>query len=236
MLRRISPVIITVLALSAPLFSVNSAASSPNAKPILTQALTDAAHESSFTVDGNIQRSGQSEKFIAGFDSVAQGGPITFPGIGTADLVGPNVGNYFFVKASSFVILNKVFEVKAPTSAEIGVWYKVTKSDPRYDSINPPGGADTVAQFFSYSPVGWSRSTSYEGTATLRGVKVIKLSAASNFWIDKGFGEVTLYVTDVTDPLPFAISGPSGTSGLSYFSKWGTTKVAIPVTDTSLPK
>ena len=126
--------------------------------------------------------------------------------------------------------------MKAPTSAEIGVWYEVTKSDPRYNSIDPPGGADTIAQTFSYSAVGWSRSTSFEGFATLKGVKVIKLSAASNFWVTKGFGKVTLYVTDVSHPLPFAVSGPPGTSGLGYFSKWGRTKVAIPTTRVSLPQ
>jgi hypothetical protein len=198
--------------------------------------LSDAAHQTSETESGSFKQSGVTGIFLLGFDSEFQGGSFTFPGIGSADLIAPNAGNYSYVKASSLSILKNVFEVKEPTSSEIGIWYKVTKSDPRYNFINPPGGADTIAQAFSYSPVGWSRAATYDGTTTLRGVRVFKLSAASNIWVEKGFGKLVLYVTDNSHPLPFATTGPPGSTGLCYFSKWGSTRVVVPTPATSLPR
>ena len=127
--------------------------------------------------------------------------------------------------------------MKAPTAAEVGVWYKVPKSDPRYNSISSPGGAQTVAQSFSFSAVGWSRSATYEGTTVLHGIHVIKLESGSNLFVTgSGFGKTTLYVTDSTRPLPFAMSGPAGTTGLLYFSGWGSTTVEIPTASADLPQ
>ncbi len=236
MLRKFAISLLAVSALVAPALASGALASTPNAKSMLTKALSDAAHESSMTVSGLFKESGQSEGFDAQYDSVAVGGSITVGGAGTADIEAPNSGSYVDVKGSSLIILNKVFEVKSPTSAEIGVWYKVTKADPRFDYIDEPGGATTIAQTFSYSAVGWSRATTYDGTTTLKGVRVNKMSAASNFWVEKGFGKLVLYVTDNAHPLPFAMSGPPGSSGLCYFSKWGSTEVPVLTTTASLPQ
>jgi len=236
MLRKVAVSMIAVAAFALPVLASGAHASTPNAKTILTQALTNAAHESSMTVSGAFKGSGISEGFYAEFDSVNQGGSITLGGAGTADFDGPNGGSYIDVKGSSPIILNKVFEVKSPTKAETGVWYRVTKADPRFDFIDQPGGATTIAQTFSYSPVGWSRAAIYDGTTTVKGVRVIKLSAASNFWVEKGFGKLVLYVTDNAHPLPFAMSGPPGSTGLCYFSKWGSTRVPVLTTTASLPQ
>ena len=51
-----------------------------------------------------------------------------------------------------------------------------------------------------------------------------------------GFAKETLYVTDSAHPLPFAMSGPVGTTGLIYFSKWNATTLTIPKTTTLLPQ
>jgi hypothetical protein len=82
---------------------------------------------------------------------------------------------------------------------------------------------------FSFSTVGWSRTVTNGGFTTLRGQKVAKIEDSSNMWVTgAGFEKTTLYVTDTAHPLPLAISGPPGTSGVIYFSKWGTTVIAIP--------
>jgi hypothetical protein len=156
--------------------------------------------------------------------------------VGTEDIIEPTGKSFCFVKATSLSVLKNALEVKSPTNSEIGVWYKVTSKDSRYDYIASPGGAQNVKQTFSFSPVGWSHAATYEGTTTLKGVRLIKLGGASNFWVTgKGFAKITLYVTENAKPLPFAMSGPSGTSGLIYFSKWNRTIVSIPHSKVALP-
>lgn len=235
MSRRILIATFAACVLVGSLIATSSDASTANAKSILTQTLTDAAPQTSMTVAGTFSGGGVTATVNIGIDASAQGGLTVFAPLGSEDLVAPTVGNYFFVKASSLAILKEILEVKSPTRAEIGVWYKVSSSDPRYAAINGQGGAQNVAQFFSYSKVGWSRSVSYGGTTVLRGVRVVKLIGASNMWVNKGFGRELLYVTDVPHPFPFAVSGPAGTTGLLYFSKWGSTKVVIPSSNESLP-
>ena len=236
MSRRILIPAICACALVWPLLATSSNASTANAKSILTDTLSDAAPQTSMTIAGTFTGGGVTATVNIGIDASAQGGLTVFAPLGSEDLVAPTVGNYFFVKASSLGILKDILEVKSPTKAEIGVWYKVSSSDPRYDAINGQGGAQNVAQFFSYSKVGWSRSVSYGGTSVLKGVRVVELIGASNMWANKGFARELLYVTDVPHPLPFAVSGPAGTKGLLYFSKWGSTKVVIPSSNESLPR
>lgn len=235
-MRRFALSLIGAGLLLAPLLAATSDAATSNATSILTQTLADAAPQTSVTVAGRFTGGGVTVTTSLGIDANAQGGPTTFAPLGSEDLILPNVGKYFYVKGGSLGILHEILDVKAPTASEIGVWYKVTSSDPRYNTINPPGGAQNIKQMFSYSPVGFSRAVTYGGTSVVKGVKVIKLVTASNMWVNKGFGRVILYVTDENRPMPFAISAPAGTKGLLYFSKWGTTKVVLPTSNIALPQ
>jgi hypothetical protein len=228
---------LAILGFTAPLLSSTVGASTPNGLTILTKALTDGSHESSMTITGSFVASGFKASVDGGFAAAAEGGVTTVAGTGSEDIVGPVGKNYCFVKASSLAVLKSEFEVKNPTAAEIGVWYKLPSSDPRFAEIDSASGAQTVAESFSFSAIGWKRAATYEGTAVLRGVHVIKLESASNLFVSaSGFGKTTLYVTNTSHSLPFAMSGPVGTTGLVYFSKWGTTTVAIPSASSDLPQ
>ncbi len=234
--NRLALVTLVALGLVAPLLSANAGASSPNALALLTKALSDGAHESSMTISGTFVEDGLTASIDGGFASTAEGGVTTVSGVGSEDLIEPRGKDFCFVKASSLAVLKSELEVKSPTAGEVGVWYKVPSSDPRYVGIASPNGAQTVAQSFSFSSVGWKRAATYEGTAVLRGVRVVALESASNLFVTgSGFGKTLLYVTDSPHSLPFAMSGPVGTSGLVYFSKWGTTSVAIPTASSDLP-
>src|ERR1700677_2987770 len=236
MLRKVALCAIAALGVTAPLLSAIAGASTPNALSILTKALTDGSHESSMTITGSFVTSGFDASVNGGF-AAAEGGVTTVAGTGSEDIVGPVGKNYCFVKASSLAVLKSEFEVKNPTAAEIGVWFKLPSSDPRFAEIDSANGAQTVAESFSFSAVGWKRAATYEGTAVLRGVHVIKLESASNLFVTgSGFGKTTLYVTNTSHSLPFAMSGPVGTTGLVYFSKWGTTTVTIPTASSDLPQ
>ncbi len=227
---------VIVLILAAPFVSTTAGASTPNPLSILTKALSDGSHESSMTISATFTGSGINASLVGGFSSKGNGGVTTLPGVGSEDIVTPVGKSYCFVKASTLAVLSEILDVKTPTASEVGVWYEVPKSDPRYTSI-ASSGAQTVAESFSFTPVGWSRKATYGGTTVLRGVRVIKLEAASNLFASgSGFGKSTLYVTDTSNSLPFAMSGPAGTSGLVYFSKWGTTSVVFPTTTADLPK
>lgn len=226
-----------VVALAALPLSSEVGASTPNALAILTKALSDGAHESSMTISGTFVAPGFKASLDGGFTPLAQGGVTTLDGTGSTDIIGPAGKNYCYVKGSSLAALKSELDVKSPTAAEIGVWYKLPASDPRYASIDGPTGAQTVAQSFSFSPVGWKRAATYEGTTVLRGVRVIKLESASDLFVTgSGFAKTTIYVTDTSHSLPFAMSGPLGTTGLVYFSKWGMTVVPIPSASTDLPQ
>jgi hypothetical protein len=154
--------------------------------------------------------------------------------VGTSDEVQPNGAKFGYVKASSIAALRQLLEITSPKSSEINVWYKVTSKDPRF--ANFFGGASSVAQTFSFSPFGWVRTAAYESTSYLNGVPVIMLVAASHLFMDQsGYNEETLYLTDTGQPLPFAMTGPIGTTGLIYFSKWNSTTLATPKSLTALP-
>lgn len=235
--RKITRTAAIALCFAAPLLSVNAGASTPNGLSILTRALSDGSHKSSMTISGTFSGLGIKASVNGGFTSAAEGGVTSLSGVGSEDIIQPLGKSYYYVKASALAVLKNEFDVTAPTTAEVGVWYEVPKSDPRYDSINTPGGAQTVVQAFSFSTVGWSKTATYEGTAVLKGVRVIKLESGSNLFVTgSGFGKTTLYVTDSSDPLPFAMSGPAGTTGLLYFRKWNDTTVTIPIAAAELPQ
>jgi hypothetical protein len=189
------------------------------------------------TISGSFSESGTNASIEGGYAPRAAGGVESLSGVGTEDIIEPTGKSFCFVRATSLAILKNALEVKAPTTAEIGVWYKVTSQDSRYNFIANPGGAQNVEQTFSFSPIGWSHAATYGGTTRLKGVRVIKLGAASNFWVTgKGYAKITLYVTDTAHPLPFAMSGPTGTTGLIYISKWNATTVSIPRSKVDLPR
>lgn len=228
--------IVMALCLTAPVVTSSVGAATPNALAILTKALGDGSREANVTLSGTLTASGSTLSLNGGFAARVNGGTTTVSGIGTEDEVQPIGENYCFVKASSIAVLHSELEVKKPTAAEVGVWYEVPSSDPRYVSIASPGGAQSIAQVFSFSSIGWKRSAVYEGTLVLHGVRVIELTGASNLFASgSGFVEMTMDVTDTSKPLPFAISGPPGTDGLLYFSKWDATSVAIPTARAKLP-
>jgi hypothetical protein len=187
------------------------------------------------TLSGTLTGSGKTISILGEYTPKASGGATTVKGVGFSDEVQPNGANYGYVKANSIAALGQLLEIENPKSSEIDVWYKVSRKDPRFADFF--GGASTVRQTFSFSPIGWIRSASYEGTSTLRGVPVFMLVAASHLFIDQsGFNEETLYVTDSTHPLPFAMTGPIGTTGLIYFSKWNSTRLTIPKAMAALPR
>jgi len=213
-----------------------SAAAAPNGGLLLAQTFADAAQKTSVSMVGTLTDAGSSVTLNGGFAANANGGVTTERGVGSVDEVQPNGSKYAFVKGDSIGALGNYLEVKVPKVSEINVWYKITSKDPRFTTI-VGGGAQTVAQVFSFSSIGWSRTATYEGTAVLKGVRVFKLSASSNLFVEKsGFAKQTLYITDAVHPLPFAMSGPAGTSGLLYFSKWDSTSITLPTTTTNLPR
>jgi hypothetical protein len=234
--HRVARSAVVGLFLAAPFLSTTAGASTPNALSVMTKALSDGAHESSVTLIGTFSGSGITASIAGGFSPVGNGGLSAESGVGSLDIVTPVGKNYSFVKASSLAILSSALDVKSPTANEVGVWYRLPSSDSRYAGIVSPGGAQTVAQIFSFSSIGWKHSASYSGTVVLHGVRVIKLVSASNMFVTgAGFGKTTLYVTDSSKPLPFAVSGPPGSSGVAYFSKWDSTTVEIPTATSDLP-
>jgi hypothetical protein len=237
MSRKVTRTVVVALILTTPLSVTYAGASTLSPLAILTKALHDGSRETSMNVTAAFTGSGIAVSLDGGFTPAAEGGITAESGVGSEDLIEPSGKSYCFVKASSLGVLRNEMDVKVPTAAEVGVWYKVASTDPRYVSIASPGGAQTVAEAFSFSPVGWERAATYEGTTVLRGVRVIKLESASNLFVSgSGFGKTTLYVTDSSAPLPFAMSGPAGTTGLMYFSKWDATSVVIPVASSNLPR
>jgi len=235
MYRRALVVLTTLLSSLAVLTNVSGAAP-PNGTALLAQSFTDAAQNTSVAMTGTVSGSGASVTLNGGFAVNANGGVTTAKGLGSVDEVQPNGAKYAFVKGNSLAALSDYLEVKTPKVSEINVWYKITNKDPRFTSI-VGGGAETVAQVFSFSPIGWRRSATYEGTVVLKGVRVLKLSASSDLFVEKsGFAKQTIYVTDAVHPLPFAMTGPAGTSGLVYFSRWDHITIAIPTSTTNLPR
>jgi len=229
-------ILIVLLSPLTVLVTITAGAATPNGKVVLARALSDASKMTSMTIAGTVSESGTRLSLDGGFTPEASGGATTVQGSGTSVEIQPNGAKYGYVKANSIAALGNQLEIKKPTSSEINVWYKITSKDPRFSDIFG-SGADTVAQTFSFSPVGWSRSATYEGTVVLRGVRLIKSSAAANLFVGQnGFAKETLYVTDATRPLPFAMTGPVGTKGLIYFSKWNATTVTIPNATTALPR
>jgi hypothetical protein len=229
--------IISAFSFAVILIGISAGASTLNAKAILAKALADGARQSNVTVSGSVVDSGVTVTLNGGFSSVSDGGATTVSGVGTNYQITKVGAAQCFVKATTLTALKQALSVKSPVVSEIGVWYVVKKIDSRYQSICSPGGAQTVAQTFSFSPIGWSKKATYEGIVTLKGVRTIKLLAASNLFVDgSGFQKTTLYVTDTAKPLPFAITGPVGSTGLLYFTKWSSTIISIPTTSTELPK
>jgi hypothetical protein len=206
----------------------------PNGNAILTESFALASHKTSMTISGTLLGSGATLSILGAYTPRASGGATTVKGVGFSDEVQPNGAKYGYVKANSVAALGKQLEITNPKSSEINVWYKVTSKDPRFAGFF--GGADTVAQTFSFGPIGWIRSATYESTTVLNGVQVYMLIAASHLFAAKsGYNETTLYVTDSAHPLPYAMTGPIGTTGLIYFSKWNSTTLAIPKATTALP-
>ena len=237
MSRTLTRSLVAAVALATPFYALSAGTAKISAKSTLSAALADGASQKSVTLSGTVSGSGTTITLDGGFSPAGNGGLTTVPKVGTYYAISPRGKKYCFVKATSVAMLKQALYVKSPNTDEINLWYKVTSKDPRYDSIASPNGAQTVSQLFSFTPAGWSRKATYKATTTLNGVRVIKLKAASNLFVSgKGFATTTLYVTEGKNPLPFAMSGPTGTTGLFYFTKWGTTTVAIPFTDIILPK
>ena len=237
MSRTLTRSLVAVTVLCAPLYALRASAAKVSATTTLSAALADGASQKSVTLSGAVSASGTTVTLDGGFSPAGNGGLTTEGKLGTFYEVSPLGKKYCFVKATTVAMLKQALDVKSPNKDEVDLWYKVTSKDPRYDNIASPNAAQTVKQLFSFAPNGWSHKVSYKATTTLNGVRVIKLKAASNFFVTgKGFATTTLYVTEGKDPLPYAMSGPTGTSGLLYFTKWGTTTVAIPFSDIILPK
>ncbi len=206
----------------------------PNGNAILAESFASASHKKSVTISGTLSGPGTTWSVLGKYTAKASWGLSTVRGVGASVEVQSNGANYGYVKANSVAALRRQLEVTNPKSSEVSVWYKVTSKDPRFADFF--AGASTIAQAFSFSSVGWIRSGIYEGTEVLNGVQVIVLTAASNMFAGPGgYNEEALYVTDSTRPMPFAMTGPIGTTGMIYFSKWNATSLAIPKAKTPLP-
>jgi len=227
---------IVFIALTILIAGPVAGATTPNAKSILAKALADASTRTNVTLLGTIEDSGLTATIDGGFSTVGNGGVTTVDGVGTQYQFTRVDAKQCFVKATTLAVLKEDLGVKNPTASEIGVWYVLKKGDSRYQNVCSPGGAQTVAQSFSFSPIGWSKNATYKGMVTIHGVRTFKLLASSNLFVDgRGFQKTTLYVTDTAKPLPFATSGPIGSTGLLYLTKWGSTSVTIPASSLSLP-
>jgi hypothetical protein len=234
MLGRSLRLLIALFSFLTVLVATSAGATTPNGNAIMAESFALASHKTSMTISGTLTGSGTTLTIFGKYTPRASGGVTTVKGVGTSDEVQPNGAKYGYVKANSLAALGQLLEITNPKSSEINVWYKVTSKDSRFADFF--GGASTVAQTFSFSPIGWIRTANYEGTAVLKGVSLYMLVAASHLFIDKsGYNEETLYVTDSTQPLPFAMTGPIGTTGLIYFSKWNSTTLTIPNATTALP-
>ena len=234
MIGRTLRLLIALVVVPTVLVATSASATTPDGTDIITQSFALASQQTSVTISGTLTGSGTTLSIFGEYTPRASGGATTVKGVGFSDEVQPNGANYGFVKANSVAALGQLLEIANPKSSEVDVWYRVTRKDPRFADFF--GGASTVAQTFSFSPIGWVRSANYEGTEVLKGVPVSVLVAASHLFIDKsGYNEETLYVTNSARPLPVAMTGPIGTTGLIYFSKWNSTKLAIPKTTTLLP-
>ena len=216
------------------LVATSAGATVPNGDAILAQSFALASQKTSMTFSGTLSKTGTTLSIVGKYTPRASEGVTTVKGTGTSLEVQPNGANYGYVKATSVAALRQLLEIKTPKSSEINVWFRITRNDPRFADFF--GGADTVAQTFSFGPNGWMPTATYQGTSVLNGVPVLVLTAASHMFIEKsGFNEEALYVTDSTNPLPSAMTGPIGTTGLIYFSKWNSTSLAIPKSTTALP-
>jgi hypothetical protein len=225
---------IAVLSLLTVLTVASAGAATPDGTAILAKSFALASHKTSMTIAGTLSGPGATLTIIGEYTPKASGGVTKVQGVGVSDQVQPNGAKYGYVRASSIAALGKQLEIANANSNEVNVWYKVSSKDPRFEDLF--GGASTIAQTFSFSSIGWVRSATYEGTSDLNGVPVIMLIAASHmFAAGKGYNEEQLYLTDTSDPLPYAMTGPIGTTGLIYFTKWNTTTLAIPKATTSLP-
>jgi hypothetical protein len=234
MVGRTLRLLIALLSSLPVLVAASSGASTPNGDAILAQSLSLASHKTSMTLSGTLTEKGITLSIHGEYTPKGSDGVTKVDGIGTSDEVQPYGANYGYVKANSIAALNQLLEIKNPKSSEVNVWYKVTRKDSRFADLF--GGANTVAQEFSIGPIGWFRTANYEGTTVVKGVQVYALVAGAHLFVDKaGFNETTLYVTDSIHPLPFAMTGPLGMTGLIYFSKWNSTTLSIPNATTALP-
>ncbi|MGP8010383.1 MAG: hypothetical protein ACLPKZ_09035 [Acidimicrobiales bacterium] len=216
------------------LVATSAGATVPNGNAIQAESFAWASHQTSMTLRGTLTGPGVTLSIFGQYTAKASGGITTVQGTGSSDEVQPNGANYGYVRANSVAALGKLLEITNPKSSEVNVWYKVTSKDPRFADFF--AGANTIAQTFSFTPIGWIRSATYESTTVLRGVPVFMLIAASHMFAPTtGYNEEQLYVTDSGRPLPFAMTGPIGTKGLIYFSKWNSTTLAIPNSTTALP-
>jgi hypothetical protein len=188
------------------------------------------------TLTGFLSESGIKAELDLRYTTLGSESVQTISGVGTEYLVVPRGGNACFVKGTSLGVLSSALEVKNPKSSEIGVWFEVKRSDSRFNYIASPNGAQNISETFSFSPIGWSKNAIYKGETTLRGTRVLKLSASSNLWVTgSGFGELSIFINANKLSLPLAISGPTGTSGLLYFGRWNSTKIIIPKARQGLP-
>jgi hypothetical protein len=233
MIGRTLRLLIAILSLITVLVATSTGATTPNGNVIMAQSFVLASHKTSVTLSGTLTGSGTTLRIIGEYTPKASEGVSAVNGVGSSVEIQPNGADYGFVKANSVAALGQLLEITAPKSSEVNVWFKVTSKDARFADFF--GGASTVAQTFSFSPIGWLRTANYEGTSVVSGVPVLMLVAASHLFIDKtGYNEETLYLNESSN-LPFAMTGPIGTTGLIYFSKWNSTTLTIPKASAALP-
>jgi hypothetical protein len=235
MVGRTSRLLIALFSSLPVLVATSARAATPNGDAIIAQSFALASHKTSMTLSGTLKEKGITLSIHGAYTPKGSDGVTTVNGIGSSDEVQPNGAKYGYVRANSIAALNQLLEIKNPKSSEVNVWYKVTSTDSRFADFF--GGANTVAQTFSFGPIGWFRTANYEGITEVKGVQVFALVAGAHLFVEKkgGFNETTLYVTDSAHPLPFAMTGPLGMTGLIYFTKWNSTTLSIPTATTALP-
>jgi hypothetical protein len=216
---------------------VNVSSASTDGNKILALALKNAAKYSSVKFGGSITSSNIVAQVTAALSKNGLETTFNFASVGAESEIETIPGHDVYVKSSTINGLGAFYSIKAPTSSEVNRWYKVPTSDKRYATFNNVSGPTTTNQLWSFNSEGWGRDATYEGTAVLRGVHVIKLAAKSAAFsaAPSGLAPGTLYVTQGSTSLPFAMSFQSAGEGLVYFSDWGKVKVVAPSTSGNLP-
>jgi len=227
------------LLLSPVTATVSAGGSTPNANALLVRALADARKFQSYELRGSFTVSKKHASLVAFQTATVEESLSSVQGIGTEFIVQPTAFARAYVRVTSIAGLIDFLGIKATKAFEVGAWYVLTPSDPRY-SQTANTGPTTVLTQFTVGSKSFGRGGHYEGVVTLRGTRVIKLGVTSSmFSPNNNLVPLTLYVTDSAHSLPFAaaahITGVP-VPVISYFSHWGhVAPIKIPATQTALP-